>query len=85
MIFYEFVNHEWLMKFVERCIADPRMLRLILKWLRTGVSEDGDWSKTEVGAPQGSVAFVKRHLPALCSLRVRRIRHEPIPVQGKWL
>jgi len=43
------------MKFVERRIADPRMLRLIRKWLRAGVSEDGEWSKTEVGTPQGSV------------------------------
>ncbi len=40
---------------LEHRIADPRMLRLIRKWLRAGVSEDGQWSKTEVGTPQGSV------------------------------
>ena len=31
------------------------MLRLIGKWLKAGVSEDGEWSKTEVGTPQGAV------------------------------
>jgi hypothetical protein len=43
------------MKFVEHRVADPRMLRLIRKWLRAGVSEDGEWSKTTVGTPQGAV------------------------------
>jgi RNA-directed DNA polymerase len=53
--FFDTINHKWLMEFLKRRIADPRMLRLIRKWLRAGVSEDGEWSRTEVGAPQGSV------------------------------
>ena len=53
--FYDTINHTWLMEFLECRIADPRMLRLIRKWLRAGVSEDGEWSRTEVGTPQGSV------------------------------
>jgi len=53
--FFDTINHVWLMKFVERRIADPRILRLIRKWLRAGVSEEGEWSRTEVGTPQGSV------------------------------
>ena len=53
--FFDTLNHAWLMKFVEHRIADPRMLRLIRKFLRAGVSEDGQWSKTEVGTPQGAV------------------------------
>jgi RNA-directed DNA polymerase len=53
--FFDTINHAWLMKFLECRIADPRMLRLIRKWLRAGVSEDGEWSRTEVGTPQGSV------------------------------
>lgn len=53
--FYDTIDHTWLMKFVEHRIADPRLLRLIRKWLRAGVSEDGEWSKTEVGTPQGAV------------------------------
>jgi RNA-directed DNA polymerase len=53
--FFDTISHAWLMKFLERRIADPRMLRLIRKWLRAGVSEDGEWSRTNVGTPQGSV------------------------------
>ena len=53
--FFDTVNHEWLMKFVEYRISDTRMLRLIRKWLRAGVSEEGKWSKTTVGTPQGAV------------------------------
>jgi RNA-directed DNA polymerase len=53
--FFDAIDHKWLMKFVEHRIADRRILRLIRKWLRAGVSEDGKWSKTVVGTPQGSV------------------------------
>jgi group II intron reverse transcriptase/maturase len=54
--FFDSINHEWMMKFVGHRIADPRMLRLIAKWLGAGVSEDGKWSETKVGTPQGAVA-----------------------------
>jgi RNA-directed DNA polymerase len=53
--FFDTLDHEWLLKFLEHRIADPRVLRLIRKWLRAGVSEDGTWSRTEVGTPQGAV------------------------------
>ena len=53
--FFDNIDHEWLMKFLEHRIADPRILRLIRKWLRAGVSEEGQWSRTTVGTPQGSV------------------------------
>jgi len=53
--FFDNISHEWLMKFVEHRIADKRMLRLLKKWLRAGVSEDGEWSATKVGTPQGAV------------------------------
>jgi RNA-directed DNA polymerase len=43
------------MKFVEHRVADRRILRLIQKWLKAGVSEDGQWSETKVGTPQGAV------------------------------
>jgi hypothetical protein len=36
-------------------VADRRILRLMRKWLRAGVSEDGKWSRTTVGTPQGAV------------------------------
>ena len=53
--FFDNMSHEWTMKFIEHRVADPRILRLIQKWLRAGVSEDGQWSKTTVGTPQGAV------------------------------
>ena len=53
--FFDNLSHEWLMKFLEHRIADTRMLRLLKKWLRAGVSEDGEWSPTKVGTPQGAV------------------------------
>ncbi len=53
--FFDTMEHEWLMKFIEHRIADKRILLLIRKWLRAGVSEEGQWSKTTVGTPQGAV------------------------------
>jgi group II intron reverse transcriptase/maturase len=53
--FFDAIDHEWLVKFLEHRIGDRRILRLIRKWLRAGVSEDGEWSKTTVGTPQGAV------------------------------
>ena len=53
--FFDSISHEWLMQSLEHRIADQRMLRLMKKWLRAGVSEDGEWSRTKVGTPQGAV------------------------------
>src|SRR5881398_1104870 len=53
--FFDNMSHDWTMKFIEHRVADRRMLRLIQKWLKAGVSEDGQWSETKVGTPQGAV------------------------------
>jgi group II intron reverse transcriptase/maturase len=53
--FFDNIDHAWLLRFVEHRIADQRILRLIRKWLTAGVSDEGQWSKTTVGTPQGSV------------------------------
>ena len=53
--FFDAIDHDWLMKFIEHRIADRRIRRLIRKWLRAGVSDEGTWSKTTVGTPQGAV------------------------------
>jgi RNA-directed DNA polymerase len=42
------------MKFLEHRIADPRILRLIQKWLGAGVIEDGTWTACDEGTPQGA-------------------------------
>src|SRR6202795_2346005 len=53
--FFDHVSHDWALKFVEHRVADRRMLRLIRKWMKAGISEDGQWSETELGTPQGAV------------------------------
>src|ERR671922_1188409 len=54
--FFDNLSHEWIVKFLQHRIGDRRILRLVKKWLKAGVSEEGEWSKTEVGTPQGAVA-----------------------------
>ena len=55
MGFFDNLSHEWALKFIEHRVADRRILRLIRKWLKAGVSEDGQWSETDKGTPQGAV------------------------------
>jgi RNA-directed DNA polymerase len=52
--FFTSLDHSWLVKFFEHRIADQRVLRLIQKWLSAGVVEDGAWSASEEGSPQGA-------------------------------
>src|SRR6266516_2084916 len=52
--FFTRLDQSWLERFLEHRIADKRILRLIHKWLRAGVIEDGEWSKTEEGTAQGA-------------------------------
>ena len=54
--FFSNLDHDWLTKFLEHRIADKRVLRLIQKWVNAGVIEDGKWTASEVGAPQGASA-----------------------------
>jgi group II intron reverse transcriptase/maturase len=53
--FFDNLSHEWAVKFIEHRVADRRIIRLIQKWLQAGVSEDGQWSETSKGTPQGAV------------------------------
>src|ERR1700752_2848101 len=54
--FFDGLNHEWLIKFIEHRIADQRVVRLIRKWLNAGVLEEGRWKCSEEGTPQGGSA-----------------------------
>jgi group II intron reverse transcriptase/maturase len=51
--FFDTLDHEWLIKFVEHRIGDQRIIRLIRKWLNAGVLEDGERVRSEVGTVQG--------------------------------
>ena len=53
--FFDSMDHGWLMRFLEHRIADRRLLRLIGKWLKAGVLENGRLLSTERGTPQGAV------------------------------
>jgi group II intron reverse transcriptase/maturase len=54
--FFTTIDQSWLRKFLEHRIADERVLRLIDKWVKAGVIEDGEWTASDVGAPQGASA-----------------------------
>ena len=53
--FFDSVSHDWLIRFLEHRIGDPRVIKLIRKWLKAGVMEDGVLYPTEEGTPQGAV------------------------------
>jgi RNA-directed DNA polymerase len=53
--FFDTIDHGWLRKFIEHRIGDTRLVRLLLKWLKAGVLEDGKLRAVEAGAPQGGI------------------------------
>src|SRR3954452_3997237 len=54
--FFDAVSQEWLVRFLNHRIGDPRLTRLIQKWLRAGILEDGVVTTSDRGTGQGSVA-----------------------------
>jgi group II intron reverse transcriptase/maturase len=54
--FFDGLSQSWLVRFLEHRIGDERVIRLVRKWLKAGVLEDGEWSVSETGTPQGAVA-----------------------------
>jgi RNA-directed DNA polymerase len=94
--FFDRMSHEWTMKFIQHRIADKRILRLIQKWLKAGISEDGEWSETMVGTPQGAVMamprYAKRSRPlsrrspwclGFCGVEALRSHRGNLPVEAK--
>src|SRR5436309_5126225 len=53
--FFDTVDQDWLIRFVEHRVGDQRIIRLIRKWLKAGVLEDGIVSVSEQGTAQGAV------------------------------
>ena len=53
--FFDSVSQEWLLRFLGHRIGDERVLRLVRKWLKAGVLDDGEWSVSAEGTPQGAV------------------------------
>ena len=52
--FFDTVDHEWLIKFLEHDIADRRFVEIIKKFLNAGIMEEGKWLDSERGVPQGN-------------------------------
>jgi len=52
---FDMVDQKWMIRFVEHRIGDPRIIRLIQKWMKAGVLEDGEFKASERGTGQGSV------------------------------
>src|SRR6202163_3924433 len=76
--FFDNLSQDWLLKFVQHRVADRRMLRLIQKWLKAGVMEEGEWKNTEMGTPQGSVAS-----PLLATIYLHYVFDLWVDVWGK--
>jgi len=53
--FFDKVNHMWMIKFLRHRIGDERVIRLIIRMLKSGMMEDGLVHATEEGTPQGSI------------------------------
>lgn len=53
--YFDTIDHDWMLEFLQHRIADRRLLRLIRKWLKDGIVEDGKRVEVERGTPQGAV------------------------------
>ena len=53
--FFDNVDRDWLIQFLEHRIGDKRLIRLITKWLNAGVTDGPDWTDTGKGVPQGAI------------------------------
>jgi RNA-directed DNA polymerase len=77
--FYDTLDHGWLVKFVEHRIADRRVVRLIQKWLKAGVLEEGKRIQSEIGTVQGgsiSPLLSNTYLHYVLDLWVQRWRQK---------
>ena len=74
--FFGTVSHDWLKRFLEHRIGDKRVLRLIGKWLKAGVLEDGVVTQSGDGTPQGAT------VTPLTQKVISRVRHSIVPCGG---
>jgi group II intron reverse transcriptase/maturase len=67
--FFDSISHDVLFAFMESRIADHRRLRLIKKWLKAGVVEEGNWQAVDRGTPQGGL-YPRCWLTCFCTMRL---------------
>jgi len=74
--FFGSLSHDWMLRFVEHRVGDPRLISLIRRWLKAGVLEDGEVHSNEQGTPQGgsvSVLLSNLYLHYVLDLWVERV------------
>jgi group II intron reverse transcriptase/maturase len=82
--FFDTIDHTWMQRFIEHRIGDPRMVRLLMKWMHAGVMEDGELREVQEGTPQGGIispllANIYLHYAVdlwVCQWRKRKARGE---------
>ncbi len=74
--FFGSLSHEWVLRFVEHRVGDPRLISLIRRWLKAGILEDGEVHPSEEGTPQGgsiSVLLSNMYLHYVLDLWFERV------------
>ena len=84
---FDNLSHDWLLKFVEHRVADRRILRLIQKWLKAGVMEEGEWKDTEMGTPLVMDNYGTHKVTKVRTWLTRHPRYKVhfTPTSGSWL
>ena len=80
--FFDTIEHDWLIKFIEHRVSDARVVRLIKKWLHAGVLEDGRLTQSDLGTVQGgsiSPLLANIYLHYASDLWVEQWRGAPCP------
>jgi RNA-directed DNA polymerase len=74
--FFGSLDHQWMIRFIEHRVGDPRLISLIRRWLKAGVLENGEVHPNEIGTPQGgsiSVLLSNAYLHYVLDLWFERI------------
>ena len=85
--FFGSLGHEWLLRFVEHRVGDPRLISLIRRWLKAGVLEDGVVHPSEKGTPQGgsiSVLLSNVYLHYVLDLWFERVVKPRLRGEASW-
>ena len=82
--FFGSLDHDWVLRFVEHRVGDPRLINLIRRWLKAGVLEDGAVHPSEEGTPQGgSISVLLSNLYLHHALDLWFERVVEVPVAGR--
>jgi hypothetical protein len=77
--FFDAMAHSWIIRFLEHRIADKRILRLIAKWLKVGIVDDGRRTRGVCGAPQGAVIS-----PILANVYLHYVVGRNLRIDIRW-